>query len=125
MIHSVKAEKFFSGEERERIKKTVQDVETRTIGEVAVMVVDSSDQYIEAEVMGGVFLGSLISLSLTMVFFHSSLWSFIWLSFIFYFPAKYIFRKVPHLKTAIHRIEEKRTYGHAEGGKGILRERTL
>ena len=30
MRHSVKAEKFFSSEEREQIKKTVQDVETRT-----------------------------------------------------------------------------------------------
>jgi putative membrane protein len=107
MKHSVKADKFFSEEERERIKKTVQDVETRTIGEVAVMVVDSSDQYIEAEVMGGVFLGSLISLVLTMAFFHSSLWSFIWLSFIFYFPAKYIFRKVPHLKTAFIGLKRK------------------
>jgi putative membrane protein len=100
MIHSVKAEKFFSSEERERIKETVQDVETRTIGEVAVMVVDSSDQYMEAEVMGGVFLSSFISLILTMAFFHSSLWWFILLSFIFHYPAKYIFRKVPHLKTA-------------------------
>jgi len=107
MIHSVKAEKFFSDEERERIKKTVQEVETRTIGEVAVMVVDSSDQYIEAEVMGGVFLGSLISLVLAMAFFHSSLWSFIWLSFIFYFPAKYIFGKVPHLKTGFIGLKRK------------------
>jgi len=98
MIHPVKAEKFFSDQEKERIKETVQDVETRTIGEVAVMVVDSSDQYIEAEVMGGVFLASLISLILTMTFLHSSLWSFILLGFIFYYPAKYVFRKVPHLK---------------------------
>lgn len=107
MIHSVKAEKFFSDEERERIKKTVQDVETRTIGEVAVMVVNSSDQYIEAEVTGGIFLGSLISLILTMAFFHSSLWSFIWLSFIFFFPAKYVFRKVPLLKTAFIGLKRK------------------
>jgi len=107
MIHSVKAEKFFSGEERERIKKTVQDVETRTIGEVAVMVVDSSDQYIEAEVMGGVFLSSFISLILTMAFFHSSLWWFILLSFVLHFPARYVFQKVPHLKTAFIGMKRK------------------
>jgi putative membrane protein len=42
-----------------------------------------------------------------MAFFHSSLWSFIWLSFIFYFPAKYIFGKVPHLKTAFIGLKRK------------------
>ena len=99
MRHSVKAERFFSGEERERIKKAVRDVECCTIGEVAVMVVDSSDRYIEAEVLGGVFLSSFISLILTMAFFHSSLWWFILLSFVFHYPARYIFYKVPHLKT--------------------------
>jgi putative membrane protein len=107
MKHSVKADKFFSEEERARIKKTVQDVETRTIGEVAVMVVDSSDQYMEAEAMGGVFLSSFISLILAMAFFHSSLWWFISFSFIFHYPAKYIFRKVPHLKTAFIGMKRK------------------
>jgi putative membrane protein len=107
MIHSVKAEKFFSSEERELIKNAVQDVETRTIGEVAVMVVDSSDQYMEADVMGGVFLSGFVSLVLTMAFFHSSLWWFILFSFVFHFPARYIFQRIPHLKTAFIGMKRK------------------
>ena len=43
MRYSVKAETFFSEEERKRIENTTGDIEKRTIGEVVVMVVDSSD----------------------------------------------------------------------------------
>ena len=65
MKNNLKAEKIFTEEEKKRIAETTCDVESRTIGEVAVMVVDSSDQYIEAEVLGGIFLGSLLSLIIT------------------------------------------------------------
>ena len=53
-----KAENFFTPEEKERLKATTREVESRTIGEIVVMVVDHSDHYIEAEVLGGVLLGS-------------------------------------------------------------------
>ncbi len=98
MKHRVKADTFFSKEERERITKIIHDVESRTIGEVVVMVADSSEQYHETEAIGGIFLGSLLSLVITISFFHSSLWSYIPLSFLFFFPSKYLFQNVPVLK---------------------------
>jgi uncharacterized membrane protein len=52
MKHHTKAERFFTEEERERIKKATIDVESRTIGEIAVMVVDHSSEYLEAEIVG-------------------------------------------------------------------------
>ncbi len=107
MKHIVKADTFFNKEERERIKKTTRDVESRTIGEVAVMVVDSSDKYREAEVIGGIFLSSLISLVLTISFFHSTIWSYVPLSFLFFFPSKFIFQKFPVLKTAFIGLRRK------------------
>jgi putative membrane protein len=100
MKNRVKADTFFTREEREKITETTRDVESRTIGEVVVMVVDSSDIYKEAEVIGGIFIGSLLSLILTVSFLHSSLWSYILLSFVFFFPSKFIFKKIPVLKTA-------------------------
>jgi hypothetical protein len=47
------AEHFFSEEEKERIKATTRDVESRTIGQIVVMIVGSSDPYPEADLLGG------------------------------------------------------------------------
>jgi putative membrane protein len=93
-----KADQFFTAEEKERLRATTQEVESRTIGEIVVMVVDRSDRYLEAEIFGGVFLGSLLSLILTLLFFHSSVWSYIPLSFLFFFPCRILFQRIDVLK---------------------------
>jgi len=95
MGNHLKAEKFFTEEERTRIRETTKSVESRTIGEIAVMIMDSSDRYIEAEVIGGVLAGSLLSLIVSILFFHASLWVYIPLSFLFFFPAWILFKKIP------------------------------
>jgi len=97
MRNGVKAETFFSHEEKQRIKETIQAIELRTIGEVAVMVVDESDQYREAEVLGGLFLGSFLALILVLSLFHASIWAFIVFSFLFFFPSRYLFGQFPIL----------------------------
>src|SRR4030042_7169475 len=107
MKHYTKADKLFTEEEKKQIKETTQDIESRTIGEMAVMVVDSSDQYIEAEAMGGILIGGLLSLIVTISYFHSSIWSYIPLSFLFFFPGRFIFKKMPILKTAFIGIKRK------------------
>ncbi len=98
MKHRLIASDFFSEEEKKRIEATIRNVESRTIGEVVVIVVGSSDPYVEAELLGGVLLGSLLSFVLTVLFFHSSIWSFVPMSFIFFFPSEWIVRKVIPLK---------------------------
>jgi putative membrane protein len=95
-----RAEHFFTKEEKERIKNTTKEVECRTSGEIVVMVVDRSDDYFDGEVIGGVVAGSLFSLIITALFFNASLWFFIPLTFIFFFPFRFIFRKYHHLRTA-------------------------
>ena len=95
MENHLKSKKFFTEEERTRIREATKSVESRTIGEIAVMVVDSSDRYIEAEVIGGVLAGSLLSLIVSILFFHASLWVYIPLSFLFFFPAWILFKKIP------------------------------
>ncbi len=96
-----RAHTFFSKEERERIKETTADVESRTIGEVAVMVVDSSDHYKEAEVTGGAVLAGVAALIPTVAYFHASVWSFIPIGFLLFFPARMLFARVLFLKTAL------------------------
>jgi putative membrane protein len=102
-----KAEAFFTEAEKARIAGSTREVELKTIGEVAVMVVESSDRYIDAEVIGGISLGSIIALILTEFFFHASLWFYIPLSFLFFFPSKYFFQKVPVMKTAFIGLKRK------------------
>ena len=102
-----KAEIFFTPEEKERLKATTREVEARTIGEIVVMVVDHSNHYIEAEVLGGVLLGSLLSLILTVLFFNSSIWSYVPLSFLFFFPCRFLFQKMDPLKKLFIGIRRK------------------
>ena len=102
-----KTDKFFTPEEKERLKATTQEVESRTIGEIVVMAVDRSDHYIEAEILGGVLLGSLLSLILTLLFFHSSVWSYVPLSFLFFFPCRLLFKRIEVLKKPFIGIKRK------------------
>lgn len=107
MKNMPKAKRLFTEEEKKKIEGITRDVETRTIGEVAVMVVDSSGQYIEAEILGGIFLGGIISLIITALYFNASAWSFIPMSFILFFPSRFLFRKFPILKTSFIGLRRK------------------
>jgi putative membrane protein len=106
MIHHPKAEKFFTETEKEQIKATTIDVESRTIGEIAVMIVDESSHYHEAEILGGTIMGSFAALIVTIFFFHESIWWYIPLSFVLFFPAWFFFKRFRALK--IHCIGNKR-----------------
>jgi putative membrane protein len=103
MNASLRAEHFFTHEEKEKLKAAVQAAELRSIGEIVVMVVDHSDHYREAEVLGGVLLGSVLSLILTLLFFsasswHASIWVFIPLAFLFFFPFRFLLQKSNEVK---------------------------
>ena len=93
-----KAELFFTEADKERLRAVVHDVESRTIGEVVVMVVDTSDDYPEAEIIGGIFLSSFVSLILTFLLFHASIFWFVPISLVLFFPSKLLLRSLPYLK---------------------------
>lgn len=123
-----RAETFFSPEESRRIAEATRAVESRTVGEIAVVVVDSSSRYREAEVLGGVLAGGFIALAVTVVFFSASLWVYIPLSVALFFPAKYLFRKIPRLTIAFisHRRKEETVRQRAVRAfyeKGLYRTR--
>ena len=115
-----KADKFFTEEEKERLKATVHEVESKTIGEIVVMVVDHSDHYIEAEILGGILLGSLLSLIATLLYFHSSIWSYVPLSFLFFFPCRFLFQRVDILKRLFIGIRKKEEAVRLRAGRAFF-----
>jgi len=102
-----KADRFFTAEEKERLKATTQEVESQTIGEIVVMVVDRSDRYVEAEILGGVLVASLISLILTLLYFHGTVWSYVPLSFLLFFPCRLLFIRMEALKRLLIGVRRK------------------
>jgi putative membrane protein len=103
------AKTFFTEAEKQRIEETTRAVECCTIGEIAVMIVNSSDEYREATVLGSVLLASGLSLLLAEAFLNASLNYFILLSFLIFPLMWLLFSALPVMKTSFvgrHRLEE-------------------
>jgi putative membrane protein len=95
----LKTERFFTSQEKEEISRTIKSLETRTSGEVAVILVDQSDPYPEGEFLGGILIGGLLAFMVALWFFHGQIWFLIPLHFIFFLPLYLLFQKIPVLKT--------------------------
>jgi len=132
----IKASEFFSTEDKKCITDSIIKAEKNTSGEVAVMVVDSSDSYREAETLGAFILSGLFSLVLETVrsylvvlkaagwdyglsgfsahtlseaASHAAVWTYIPMVFILYFPFRLLISKIPEMKIPFlsgKRIEE-------------------
>lgn len=95
------AENLFSAEEKRRIEEAIRRVERDTVGEVAVVVVEKSDDYPEAELLGGILFGTICALAITWIHFDSSMWMFVALSFCLFFPSRILFRRFPRLAAGL------------------------
>ena len=102
----IRAKDFFSKTERETIKQAVLGVERNTSGEIAVMVVEASDQYRDAEILGSVLLSGLFALVASLLLNHITIWFYIPAAFVLFFPCWYLFKKLPHLKLALVREQD-------------------
>lgn len=131
----IKASQLFSLEEKECIANSINKAESETSGEIAIMVLDSSDSYSEAEIFGAFVLSGLFSLILELIISYSiglesgwvnggsgfprgfladaaksaSIWTYIPMVFIFYFAFKFMLSKAPEIKILFmsgRRIEE-------------------
>lgn len=112
---NIRAKDFFSKAEKEKIKEAVRTAEVQTSGEIAVMLVDESDRYREAEVAGTVAVASLTSTIVSLVLDHliasswavvpdphyTSIWFWIPATVVLLAPAWYLFRLFPNLKLAL------------------------
>lgn len=120
-MQTVKSRDFFNEKDKEAIKNAVEKAESSTSCEIAPMIVDHSDSYREAEVLGGVLLAGLLAFIVSVLieyaamnagnsewggmsngvhFLHFGIyiWTYIPLVFLFFFPSRLIFRKYPVLK---------------------------
>ncbi len=94
----IRAKDFFSRAEKEKIRQAVEAAERNTTGEIAVALVAQSDQYREAETLGAFCLSAFISLVLVVAFHHITIWFYIPVTAILFFPSLYLFKQIPQLK---------------------------
>lgn len=73
----MKAENFFSAQDKARIAEAIGRVECCTAGEVVVLVVDESDTYPEGRILAGAVLGGLAALAVTDFWLADKLWLFV------------------------------------------------
>jgi putative membrane protein len=97
----IQAKDFFSKTEKEKIRQAVGEAEKSTTGEIAVMVVDESDPYRDAEILGALLFSGLISVILALALDHITIWFYIPAVTLLFFPAWYLFKQMPHLKLAL------------------------
>jgi putative membrane protein len=126
-----RAATFFSEEEKKRIETAVRKTEARTSGEVVPMVVDQSYDYPRAEILGGGMFALAAATTLSWAFGGSSVWTFLPLFFILYFPFKWLIRTTPALKRRLvnpaeidEEVEEKAMICFLENGLHHTRDRT-
>lgn len=96
-----KSDNFFSESEKQQISILVGKAESETSGEIAVMVVDGSDSYREAEILGALLLSAFIALVVAVSLHHVTIWSYIPAVMLFWFPARYLMRGFPRFKLAL------------------------
>jgi putative membrane protein len=104
-----KADIFFIESEKQQISTLVKKTEQETSGEIAVMVVDGSDSYREAEILGATLLSAFVALVVVVSIHHVTVWSYIPAVIIFWTPALYFMRTFPRFKLAMagkKRLEE-------------------
>ncbi len=99
------------------------EAEKDTTGEIAVKVVEASDRYRDAELLGSVLLSGLVALVLALVLNHITIWFYIPAVFILFFPCLLVFKRIPHLKLAfvsdrdaVHEVREEAIHTFYERG---------
>ncbi|MFZ4858726.1 MAG: TPM domain-containing protein [Desulfuromonadaceae bacterium] len=97
----INAGNFFSESEKEKISTLVKNAERETSGEIAVMVVDASDSYREAEFLGAVLLSAFIALVFAVALHLVTIWSYVPAVIVFWFPALYFMRRFPRFKLTL------------------------
>lgn len=92
-----KAAEFFSVEEKRRIEAAVKAVELRTSGEIVPLVVDAAYDYPRAEIQGGGLLALAIAANVGWWQFDGSLWVFLGIFLLGYWPCRLLLRFSPSL----------------------------
>jgi putative membrane protein len=98
MARGKKETEIFSHEEKELIRQAVAEAEGKSAGEIATMVVRQSERYREAEQLGALLVAGLVDVAIAVITRHVTIWSYIPIAFLLYFPTLWFFRRFPRLK---------------------------
>lgn len=127
----IKGKDFFSTKEKELIRKAVENAESMTSGEIAIVLVDESDSYREGALIGAFAFSSIVSLILSIVLGHETIWFFVPLVVLLIFPGLYLFQLAPHMKLAfvstkrvIQAVKERAVYAFFQKGIYKTKDRT-
>lgn len=127
----LEAKTFFSESEQQRIEAAVQAAESRTSGEIVPMLVDESYDYPRAEIIGSGFFSLATAVFASWAFGDSSVWIFLPIFLLLYFPFKCLIRNLPELKRRIihpteisAEVEEKALLSFIERGLHHTRDKT-
>jgi putative membrane protein len=119
----IKARDFFTTAEKTTIRQAVENAESTTSGEIAVVVVEASDPYLEGRLIGALSFSCLVALVLSVVLHYVTIWFFIPVTAILLFPFLYLFERLPHMKLAFvskkraeHAVKERAAYAFFQKG---------
>jgi putative membrane protein len=125
------ASDFFTDEEKARIEAAVREAEKRTSGEIVPMVVDTAYHYPSAEILGAGLFSLALGVMLSWAFGGSSVWVFLAVFALAYFPFKMLIRYLPSLKRRLlhpaeitAEVEEKALVSFLEKGLHHTRDHT-
>ncbi|MEJ2699970.1 MAG: TPM domain-containing protein, partial [Desulfuromonadales bacterium] len=125
------ASDFFTDQEKQRIEAAVREAEKRTSGEIVPMVVDAAYHYPSAEILGAGLFALALGVILSWAFGGSSVWIFLPVFALAYFPFKMLIRYLLPLKRRLlhpaeiaAEVEEKALVSFLEKGLHHTRDHT-
>ncbi len=125
------AKELFNEADKQRIESAVQQAEKLTSGEIVPMVVDHSYDYPRAEILGSGLFSLATAVSFSWAFFGESLWHFLWLFALCYFPFQADDPQLPGLRRRLihpdeikEEVEEKAILSFLEHGLHHTRDET-
>lgn len=92
--------KYLNSEQEAIILEAVRRAEAGTSGEIVPMLVADSDDYREAAMRAALILAAILSLVVALAVNDTSIWLFIPLTTILFFPLQALVRRLPALKLA-------------------------
>lgn len=93
-----KAKVFLTQNEQDALIQCVQDVETRTSGEIVPMIASSSYEYPRASLIGGLIGGALAGVGVTLAFGREDMWFFLAVFLAGFLIFSRLFESLPALK---------------------------
>jgi putative membrane protein len=94
----INAKNLFTSDEQKKIEEAVRKAEKNTSGEIAVMILDESETYLESSIYGAIMLSGLFSILVPLIIKQYEIWFYLPVVFILYIPLHFVIAKIPELK---------------------------